>query len=40
MDLFEYMREQSKDDDAPLASRMRPCSADKSNFEFHTVYVR
>lgn len=24
MDLFEYMRENSKDDDSPLAKRMRP----------------
>ncbi len=37
MDLFEYMREQSKDDDAPLASRMRPRTLDEVVGQEHIV---
>ena len=37
MDLFEYMREQSKDDDAPLASRMRPRTLDEVVGQEHFV---
>ena len=37
MDLFEYMREQTKDDDAPLASRMRPRTLDEVVGQEHIV---
>lgn len=37
MDLFEYMREQSKGDDAPLASRMRPRTLDEVVGQEHIV---
>ena len=37
MDLFEYMREQTKDDDAPLASRMRPQTLDEVVGQEHIV---
>lgn len=29
MDLFDYMREQSKEDESPLASRLRPRTLDE-----------
>ena len=35
--IFEYMREQTKDDDAPLASRMRPRTLDEVVGQEHIV---
>ena len=37
MDLFEYMAEKSKEDDAPLASRMRPRSLDEVVGQEHII---
>lgn len=37
MDLFEYMAEKNKEDDAPLASRMRPESLDEVVGQEHIV---
>ena len=37
MDLFEYMREQSKEDESPLASRLRPKTLDKVVEKQHII---
>ncbi|SFQ13993.1 putative ATPase [Lachnospiraceae bacterium XBB1006] len=37
MDIFEYMREQNKEQDAPLASRMRPRTLDEVVGQQHIV---
>ena len=37
MDLFEYMAEKSKEDDAPLASRMRPRTLDEVVGQEHII---
>jgi putative ATPase len=37
MDLFEYMRENSKDDDSPLAKRMRPENLDEVVGQEHII---
>lgn len=37
MDLFEYMREQSKEDESPLASRLRPKTLDEVVGQQHII---
>ena len=37
MDLFDYMREQSKEDESPLASRLRPRTLDEVVGQQHIV---
>lgn len=37
MDLFDYMREQSKDEDSPLASRLRPTTLDEVVGQEHII---
>lgn len=37
MDLFEYMREQSKEDESPLASRLRPKALDEVVGQQHII---
>lgn len=37
MDLFDYMRENQKDDDSPLAKRMRPESLDEVIGQEHII---
>ena len=37
MDLFEYMREQNMENDAPLASRLRPTTLDEVVGQQHIV---
>ena len=37
MDLFEYMREQSKEDESPLASRLRPKTIDEVVGQQHII---
>ena len=37
MDLFEYMREQNMESDAPLASRLRPTTLDEVVGQQHIV---
>ena len=37
MDLFEYMREQDKEKESPLASRLRPVSLDEVAGQEHIV---
>ena len=37
MDLFEYMREQNMENDAPLASRLRPTTLDEVGGQQHIV---
>ena len=37
MDLFEYMREQNKETESPLASRMRPVSLDEVVGQEHII---
>ena len=37
MDLFDYMRENQKDDDSPLAKRMRPESLDEVVGQEHII---
>lgn len=40
MDLFDYMRENQKDDDSPLAKRMRPESLDEVIGQEHIIGKR
>ena len=37
MDLFDYMREQNKEDESPLASRLRPRTLDEVVGQQHIV---
>ena len=37
MDLFEYMREQQKETEAPLASRLRPTTLDEMVGQQHII---
>ena len=37
MDLFEYMRQQKKDEESPLASRMRPTTLEEVVGQQHIV---
>ena len=37
MDLFDYMRENQKDDDSPLAKRMRPENLDEVIGQEHII---
>ena len=37
MDLFDYMREQSKDEESPLASRLRPVTLDEVVGQEHII---
>ena len=37
MDLFQYMREQNKDKEAPLAARMRPRTLDEVVGQQHII---
>ena len=37
MDLFEYMREQNKETESPLASRMRPTTLDEVVGQQHII---
>ena len=37
MDLFEYMREQKKETESPLASRLRPATLDEMVGQQHII---